>query len=121
MSSDDGQKPPTIHDTKRSPYPTLKANVTGDSGAVLTEEMLIRASVELPIAMQRMAAARHEFRAEWWPIVHWLYEQKRNADGYRLGMIVGMMAEMGPPFMTNTSGYDFMQKVWHEYQDREKV
>ena len=116
-----GDKPLTYRELERSTSPTLKAHVTGTgTSRVLTEEMLIQAAREIPIALQRMAAARHEMRAEWWPIIHWLHDQGRSSACYRLGMIVGMALEMGPPFVVNSAGYAFMQEMWKLHQEREK-
>lgn len=117
---DSDAEPKTIANLERSDYPTLRADVRG-TGALrdLTEEMLIQAARDIPIAMERRRRERSEMRREWIPIIMWLFDQKaRHADACRLASIVGMALEMGPPFVTNIAGYDFMKKCWKEYEER---
>lgn len=117
----DDDQPLLYHDLERSEYPVLKANVTGTGTTLdLTEEMFVQAAHDFQIAMERMSAQRREVMVEWLPIISWLIDSQRDNDAARLSTLIGMAIEMGPPFVVNSSGHDFMQEMWKQYQDREQ-
>lgn len=99
----------------------LKADVTGDSGRVLTEEMFRQALHDIPIWMEKRHQEKSAMRHEWWPIIVWLWESKRREDAARLTEIVAMAIDMGPPFVVNSTMFDFMQKCWKEYEERDNA